>query len=287
VSEQYAGGLAIETRFPLPGLLGGVVDSSSGSTTFYDATLVVWPTPANPYDPHGPSATPYGPPAAGITSTTVLASGSVSFSQLLGPGLFSLYTTDALTSPFKPTLLLGGTINSAVITGRLGDTTGAVNVNITYTSGAILNVAEGLPVTSTAAKPITGQLSFSVSAVTPTFSISPTSQILSPFQADATGQFSVGGPGPGDANGDTKVDINDMAIVLANYAKTAWATWRQGDFNGDGKVDINDMAIMLANYNKTSGTGLTALPEPSSALLLVLGAITLLARVWRRAQQTT
>ena len=50
---------------------------------------------------------------------------------------------------------------------------------------------------------------------------------------------------PGDANGDGKVDINDLTIVLARYGQTGM-TWTQGDFNNDGKVDINDLTIVLA-----------------------------------------
>ena len=73
-------------------------------------------------------------------------------------------------------------------------------------------------------------------------------------------------PLPGDANGDGKVDINDLTIVLTNYDQTGM-TWSQGDFNGDGKVDINDLTIVLTNYGTTSGTGLAAVPEPSCVVL--------------------
>ena len=38
-------------------------------------------------------------------------------------------------------------------------------------------------------------------------------------------------PDPGDANGDGKVDINDLTIVLTNYDKTGMA-WSQGEFTG-------------------------------------------------------
>ena len=38
-----------------------------------------------------------------------------------------------------------------------------------------------------------------------------------------------------------------------------------GDFNGDGKVDINDLTILLTNYGWTSGlAGVAAVPEPGA-----------------------
>ena len=81
---------------------------------------------------------------------------------------------------------------------------------------------------------------------------------------------------PGDANGDGRVDINDLTIVLANFGQTGMA-WSQGDFIGDDTVDVNDLTIVLASY----GYGVTApspapVPEPSALALL---ALALLARV--------
>ena len=58
---------------------------------------------------------------------------------------------------------------------------------------------------------------------------------------------------PGDANGDGKVDINDLTIVLAHYGQTGM-TWAQGEFTGDGTVDINDLTIVLANYGQSAGS---------------------------------
>ena len=87
---------------------------------------------------------------------------------------------------------------------------------------------------------------------------------------------------PGDANGDGRVDINDLTTVLANYGQTGM-TWTQGEFTGDGTVDINDLTIVLANYNTTYGAsaaGVKAVPEPSCAVLL--GAACVLAFAWRR-----
>ena len=72
---------------------------------------------------------------------------------------------------------------------------------------------------------------------------------------------------PGDANGDHKVDINDLTIVLTNYNQSgAWAT---GDFNGDAKVDINDLTIVLTNYNQTY----SALRHPRRAGTQHAGAV--------------
>ena len=84
---------------------------------------------------------------------------------------------------------------------------------------------------------------------------------------------------PGDANGDGKVDVNDLTIVLAHFGQTGM-TWSQGEFTGDGTVDINDLTIVLANY-QTAGAGVAAVPEPflsSAAGLSGLFACALLKR---------
>lgn len=48
----------------------------------------------------------------------------------------------------------------------------------------------------------------------------------------------------GDANGDGKVNYDDIAIVLNNYKQTT----ENGNFNGDGTVNYDDIAIILNNY---------------------------------------
>jgi hypothetical protein len=83
---------------------------------------------------------------------------------------------------------------------------------------------------------------------------------------------------PGDANEDGKVDINDLTIVLAHYGQSG-TTWSQGEFTGDGTVDINDLTIVLAHYGQSLGataSGMAAVPEPSCAILLGVGALVLL-----------
>jgi hypothetical protein len=48
----------------------------------------------------------------------------------------------------------------------------------------------------------------------------------------------------GDANGDGKVDIDDLTIVLTHYQQVT----STGDLNDDGRVDIDDLTIVLSNY---------------------------------------
>ena len=58
---------------------------------------------------------------------------------------------------------------------------------------------------------------------------------------------------PGDANGDGRVDVNDLTIVLTNFGQTGM-TWSQGDFNGDRKVDVNDLTILLTNFGSVASS---------------------------------
>ena len=85
---------------------------------------------------------------------------------------------------------------------------------------------------------------------------------------------------PGDANGDGRMDVNDLTIVLANYNQTGMS-WSQGDFNNNGKVDVNDLTTVLANYNWTAAVaGVLSVPEPAACTLLSIAAA-LLIFAWR------
>ena len=86
---------------------------------------------------------------------------------------------------------------------------------------------------------------------------------------------------PGDTNGDLIVDATDSKVLAFNWGtQVTPGDVAKGDFNGDGWVDARDAAIMAAHWGDHTGgeaTAPTAVPEPSSLALLVVGLAALLA----------
>jgi hypothetical protein len=82
--------------------------------------------------------------------------------------------------------------------------------------------------------------------------------------------------------------------LLTNYDQQG-KNWLLGDFNGDGKVNIADLGILLTNYDRSQGMpdleqlflqygiGVTT-PEPSSAILLLGGGLALVVAGRMRRQ---
>jgi autotransporter-associated beta strand protein len=89
-------------------------------------------------------------------------------------------------------------------------------------------------------------------------------------------QFAVAG----DANLDGKVNTIDFNDLAGNFGTGLY--WSQGDFNYNGVIDSTDFDIFVANHGKTlpvSSPGLgSVVPEPASAALLAIGAVSLLGR---------
>ena len=50
----------------------------------------------------------------------------------------------------------------------------------------------------------------------------------------------------GDTNGDNKVDLIDVSILLANYGTPKN---KAVDLSGDGKVDVKDLSILLSRWS--------------------------------------
>jgi len=121
---------------------------------------------------------------------------------------------------------------------------GMVGINPLSGSGALVNAR--FSVSATARGGATYLITFSRAVLnggTPNAVTSP-------------GVFTVGGePAPtlmGDANGDNRVDHQDVLKLAFSYNKSSgnsgfnpWA-----DFNSDGRVDRQDMIILLQNYGK-------------------------------------
>ena len=109
---------------------------------------------------------------------------------------------------------------------------------------------------------------------------------------------------PGDINLDGTVDVQDLAILAANYRKTVTGGWLQGDFNNDGVVDVQDLALLAANYRHSYASdvvpdyagfdaaaihvlaqaGLTVVPEPGAITLLAAALVGLLAYTWSETE---
>ena len=83
----------------------------------------------------------------------------------------------------------------------------------------------------------------------------------------------------GDANLDGKVDELDASILGGHWRMSAGATWSDGDFNGDGNVTDADAAILAAHWGE--GTGEESVPEPTAAVSLLLGLLTVAGLVAR------
>lgn len=68
-----------------------------------------------------------------------------------------------------------------------------------------------------------------------------------------TARVGNGGDGPieccvGDLNGDGRIDLFDLARMLANFARPGALRYEDGDLNRDGTINLADLAIMLAVF---------------------------------------
>jgi hypothetical protein len=84
----------------------------------------------------------------------------------------------------------------------------------------------------------------------------------------------------GDANVDGQVDMSDLSTVLSNFGQPA-ANWMAGNFDGGGTVDLTDLADVLNNFGRTVAMATavpSAAPEPSSLVMLGIGAAVLVRR---------
>ena len=108
----------------------------------------------------------------------------------------------------------------------------------------------------------------------------------------------------GDANLDGKVNGTDFNILAANF-NTGGDSWDQGDFTYDGKVNGSDFNLLAANFNQgatqsalgvadasalssfaaANGIGVTGVPEPASAAMMVMAGLGIFRRGRRSSRE--
>jgi hypothetical protein len=49
--------------------------------------------------------------------------------------------------------------------------------------------------------------------------------------------------------------------------------WQQGNFNGDAIIDFLDVSALSGNFGMSVTPALTAVPEPSAGVLLLVGLL--------------
>jgi hypothetical protein len=86
-----------------------------------------------------------------------------------------------------------------------------------------------------------------------------------------------------DFNLDLTVDASDLAIWQLGYGTQSGAEKNNGDADDDGDVDARDFLIWQRNYASGTLSASTAVPEPTTGVLLI---ITMAAMAGRRSQLT-
>ena len=80
---------------------------------------------------------------------------------------------------------------------------------------------------------------------------------------------------PGDGNGDGLVDGQDYLLWAGNFGDHPFPDGdiSDGDFNDDGWIDGSDYLIWAGNFGNH---GATAVPEPGTLAMVVIGLVTCL-----------
>ena len=100
------------------------------------------------------------------------------------------------------------------------------------------------------------------------------------IERDATVALVVAYDGLGDFNGDQLVDASDYTLWRDTIGQTGSGLLADADRNG--KVDDADYGLWKlmfgSNYDLTAGNAVPAVPEPSSAFLVLIAGMALVSR---------
>jgi uncharacterized protein (TIGR03790 family) len=86
-----------------------------------------------------------------------------------------------------------------------------------------------------------------------------------------------------DADLDGVVGSSDLSIVLNNWGKNTTLGLEDGDITFDGRVGMDDLNLLLNNWNMVSMPAQVIVPEPVSAVWLLVGASSLALRRHRES----
>jgi fibronectin-binding autotransporter adhesin len=145
----------------------------------------------------------------------------------------------------------------------------------------------------------------STAAATPGFAVGYADGADGVVVGLSTGQIELKYTRYGDANLDGVVSGDDFTILVGNLGKSVSA-WDKGDFNYDGVVSGDDFTLLVGNLGKAANGAditlpaadlaaidafaaanglLASVPEPTTAGLLLVGGIGMLARRRRNASR--
>ena len=122
----------------------------------------------------------------------------------------------------------------------------------------------------------------------------------------SSGQIEIAYTLLGDANLDGKVNGTDFSLMAANFNQAVTNGWDLGDFNYDGAINGNDFVLLANNFNQfasqsavsaadlaaidsfaaANGINLTSVPEPTSTGVVLVGALSILLRRYRRVTRS-
>ena len=114
-----------------------------------------------------------------------------------------------------------------------------------------------------------------------------TTKVLTLAEVEVFGPPAVVVGVPGDYNSNGIVDGADYVVWRKHNGQTGGATAAQGDGTGDGNVNAADYSYWRTRFGNTSGSGSSlggsAVPEPASVVLLLMGSAFCLSKRARRA----